>query len=119
MAGQTKKVGPRPWGGTQDPVVGSSGETLEWDRNACFFNIINYTVFSLSELQEVQTYVKFKSRLEFRSSHSQMFYRINVLNNFAKFTRKHLCWSLVFRPSPVTLLKKTSAQVFSCESTSS
>ena len=30
----------------------------------------------------------------FRSSRSQMFFRIRVLNNFARFTRKHLCWSL-------------------------
>ena len=29
----------------------------------------------------------------FRSSRSQMFYKIGVLKNFAKFTRKHLCWS--------------------------
>ena len=37
----------RPWGGT----LGS-------DRNVCFFfNIINYTAFSLSELQEFQSYV--------------------------------------------------------------
>ena len=39
---------------------------------------------------------------------------VNVLNNFAKFAGKRLCWSLVFRLSPVTLLKKASAQVFSC-----
>ena len=29
----------------------------------------------------------------FRSSCSQMFYKIGVLKNFAKFTGKHLCWS--------------------------
>ena len=29
----------------------------------------------------------------FRSSRSQMFYKIGVLKNFAKFTGKHLCWS--------------------------
>ena len=29
-----------------------------------------------------------------RSSHSQMFLKIDVLINFASFTRKHLCWSL-------------------------
>ena len=48
-----------PWGGTLewDPSVGPWGGTLELDSNACFFNILNYTVFSLSDLQEVQTYV--------------------------------------------------------------
>ena len=44
-----------------------------------------------------------------------MLYKINVLNNFAKFTGNDLCWSLGFRASPITLLKKASAQVFSCE----
>ena len=32
----------------------------------------------------------------YRSSCSQMFFRIGVLKNFANFTRKHLCWSLFF-----------------------
>ena len=59
---------PRPWGGTKDPgpwggilgwetSVGQWRETLEWDSHVCFFNILNYTVFSSSELQEVQTCV--------------------------------------------------------------
>ena len=30
----------------------------------------------------------------FRSSRSQMFFKIGVLKTFAKFTVKHLCWSL-------------------------
>ena len=41
-----------------------------------------------------------------------------VLRNFAKFTGKHLCLSLFFNKvagRPTTLLKKTLAQVFSCE----
>ena len=29
-----------------------------------------------------------------RSTRSQMFLKIDVLSNFASFTRKHLCWSL-------------------------
>ena len=29
-----------------------------------------------------------------RSSRSQMFFKIDVLKNFANFTGKHLCWSL-------------------------
>ena len=54
-----------------------------------------------------------------RSSHSQMFFKIGVLNSFAKFTRKHLSWSLfliklqAFRPS--TFLKETPTQVLFCE----
>ena len=42
-----------------------------------------------------------------------------VLRNFIKFTGKHLCQSLFFNEvkglRPVTLLKETLAQVFSCE----
>ena len=60
-------MGPRPWGGAQDP--GPYGETLGWDpgrdhgmvprvgQQRLFFNILSYTPFSLSELQEFQTYV--------------------------------------------------------------
>ena len=39
-----------------------------------------------------------------------MFYKIGVLKNFAKFTGKHLCWSLFFNKfgslRPATLLEK-------------
>ena len=31
---------------------------------------------------------------KYRSSRSQMFFKIGVLKKFAHFTRKHLCWSL-------------------------
>ena len=65
-------MGPRPWGGALDP--GPYGETLGWDpgegpwdgamgwnprvgQQRLFFNILSYTPFSLSELQEFQTYV--------------------------------------------------------------
>ena len=37
---------------------------------------------------------KFLSATSSRSSRSQMFLKIDVLRNFASFTRKHLCWSL-------------------------
>ena len=36
----------------------------------------------------------------FKSKYSQMFYKVSVLKNFAKFTQKH------FRP--ITLLKRDS-----------
>ena len=38
-----------------------------------------------------------------------MFYKIGVYKNFAKFTGKHLCWSLCN-----LILKETPAEVFSC-----
>ena len=55
-----------------------------------------------------------------RSSHSQMFFKIIVLKNFAIFAEKLLCWSFflikfhVWRPT--TLLKRDSTtQMFSFE----
>ena len=54
-----------------------------------------------------------------RSSHSQMFFKIGALENFAIFKGKQLCRSIfliklqVWRPA--TLLKRDSTQVFSCE----
>ena len=36
----------------------------------------------------------FFSVMSCRRYHSQMFLKIDVLRNFASFTRKHLCWSL-------------------------
>ena len=35
-----------------------------------------------------------------RSSHLQIYYKIEVIKIFAKFTRKHLCWSL--RPTSLS-----------------
>ena len=54
-----------------------------------------------------------------RSSCPEVFCEKGVLRNFTKFTGKHLCQSLFFSKvaglRPVTLLKKTLAQLFSCE----
>ena len=48
-----------------------------------------------------------------------MFSKKGVLRYFTKFTGKHLCQSVFFNKvaglRPATLLKKTLAQVFSCE----
>ena len=38
-------------------------------------------------------YFRFES-IKFRSSHSQMSFKIDVLKNFAIFTGKHMCWIL-------------------------
>ena len=46
---------------------------------------------------------------QFIGNHLQMFFKIDVLKNFAKFTGKHLCWSLFFNKvadhNHATLLK--------------
>ena len=44
----------------------------------------------------------------YRSTCSEMFFKIGVLKNFTNFTGKHLSWSL-------KAWKETLAQVFSCE----
>ena len=40
---------------------------------------------------------------KFRSSRLQIFFKIGALKNFANFTGKHLCWSLILL-KPTTLL---------------
>ena len=48
----------------------------------------------------------------FKSSHSKMFFKIGVLNHFAIFTEKYMCWSL----SLIKLHEReTLTQVLSCE----
>ena len=41
-----------------------------------------------------------------RSSHQELFHEKGVLKNFAKFVKKHLCWSL--------FVNKVETQVFTC-----
>ena len=57
----------------------------------------------------------------FRSSRTEMHFKIGVLRKFAMFTGRHLCWSLFlirFQAwKPATLSKKTPTKVFSCEYT--
>ena len=40
-----------------------------------------------------------------RNSRLQVFFKIDVLKNFAIFTGKHLCWSLQHRCFPVNIAK--------------
>ena len=55
----------------------------------------------------------------YRSSRPEVCSKKGVLRNFTKFTGKHLCHRVFFNKvaglRPATLLKKTLAQVFSCE----
>ena len=48
-----------------------------------------HTIFKLLCFNKV---LKFLVLFTFRSSHSQMFFKIGVLKNFPIFTEKHLCW---------------------------
>ena len=53
---------------------------------------------------------------KFRISCSQMFLKIDVLNNLATFTGKHLCWCLFLinlqALRPTTLLKRLQHRCF-------
>ena len=51
----------------------------------------------------------------FKSSRSQVFFKIGVLKNFANFTGKHLCWSLLLIELQAWRSKETPTQVFSCK----
>ena len=52
--------------------------------------------------------------LPFRSSHSQMFFKVGVLKSYAIFAGKYLRWSLFFKKfqsfRPATLLKRNSSK---------
>ena len=47
----------------------------------------------LPYLCTTRIWLNFITSKVFRSSRSQMFYKIGVLENFAELTEKHLCWS--------------------------
>ena len=53
-----------------------------------------------------------------KSSHSQMFFEISSIKNFAIFTGKHLCWGLglikLHACRPATFLKRDSNTGVSC-----
>ena len=57
--------------------------------------------------------------LIFRSSRSQLFFKIGALKNLARFTGKHLCWPLqafFYRPPTVAASGFDSRCLFSAES---
>ena len=51
------------------------------------------------KIQQSQRSITFYSGDD-RNNHSQVFFKIGVLQNFATFTGKHLCWSLIFKKRP-------------------
>ena len=60
-------------------------------------NYYNYfvTIFDTERSTSLQTF-KTRNKQAFRSSRPQMFYKIGVIENFAKFTGKYLSWSHFF-----------------------
>ena len=59
-------------------------------------NMLKLNVFSIRfspYLYAARIWLNFITSKAFRSSRSQMFYKLGFLENFAKFTGKHLCWN--------------------------
>ena len=49
------------------------------------------------------------------SSRSHMFFKIGILKNFANFTGKHLCCSLLLTKFFTNFIKNTATHVLFCE----
>ena len=66
----------------------------------------------LSEIMKLNLSYIIINRQRYRSNRPELFYKKGVLRNFAKFTRKHPCQSLLFNKfaglRPATLLKRGS-----------
>ena len=104
---------------------------MSWEAKDCFKNWCksnNFIFVSMFRLLIVLNFllIDFNMYLHLiekdssvRSSRPEELYKKGVLRNFAKFTGKQLCRSFFLNKvadlRPATLLKKTLAQVFSCE----
>ena len=84
--------------------------SLTCKKSPCFLPV---------KTKETNKETKQKTLSFIRSSRPEVFCKKGVLRNLTKLTRKHLFQSLFFHKvadlRPETLLKKTLAQVFSCE----
>ena len=81
-------------------------------------NISNFEGWGLTLVAYKKISVIYKIHAMFGSIRSQLFFKKNVLKNFAKVTEKYLRWSLLFIIKllafrPATLLKKTPSRCFS------
>ena len=81
---------------TQDPQVGSYGETLKWDPQVG------------PSGGTLRWDPRWDLSVRRTSSHLQLFFKMGVLKHLAIFTGKHLRWNLL-------LINEASTQVFSCE----
>ena len=69
-----------------------------------------------NDFQFLESTKKHNSSYFFRSGHQTCSMKKGVLRNFTKFTGKHLCRTLFFKPKACNFIKKeTPAQMFSCE----
>ena len=78
------------------------------------FKVLNFFVDVINEWplnQIIFCSLLLHSYFYLKSSRLQMFYKIGVLRNFAKFTEKQLCWSLFFKK--VAGLLSASSLLFS------
>ena len=81
-------------------------------------NYFKYSQFNSYLLKGIDPN-KCNSSVKLRSSHRMCSIKNGVLKSFAKFTGKHLCWSVFLNKvsglRPATLLKEILTQVFSYE----
>ena len=93
-------------------IVVSSYLQTTLDNNTFPRNLLKHSfqiiVISLLRLRVTQKplILSFLVFLSFRSSCSQIFFKIVVLKNFANFTGKHLVWSLFFLKKMYNVIKE-------------
>ena len=75
--------------------------SANFGSNVVFTKLTNYKILENDNIQRLP---------------SELFYKYDVLKNFANFTGKHLCWSLFLNKNagdrPATLLKGDSDTAF-------
>ena len=79
----------------------------------CLYQLLVSNLLAYSyQYSFVTNHYQLQYQILLRSSRSQRFFKIGVLNNFAVLTRKHMCWCLflikLHALEPATLLKKDS-----------
>ena len=62
-------------------------------KKRTLFKLNVFLIRFLPYLYTARKWLNLITSKAFRSSRSQMFYKIGVLKNFVKLTGKHLCWS--------------------------
>ena len=78
-----------------------------WKAETCFVFYVFCFKYSINQSDDIQSFdLNFFTCSEiFRSSRTQIFFKIGVLRNFTIFTGKHLCWSLEQGSFPVNIAK--------------
>ena len=94
-------------------LLWSSSILSSWERLFLYYSIVPYDsdksgAHLLHNVSWISTekFLMGNPVILFKSSHSEMFYKIGILKNFVKFTRRHLSRSLIF--NKVTSLRNAT-----------